>query len=121
MISDNKLTLFWDTYCSVLPITNFNWDVINAEEKNSYEFLTTKYEEKSSIININVDIIINRSSLKKIIIGRHGSMLKEIGTRARVDLENTLGKQIYLELYVKTIENWRNQERYLKEFGIIDD
>ena len=45
MISDNKLTLFWDTYCSVLPITNFNWDVINSEEKNSYEFLTTKYEE----------------------------------------------------------------------------
>ena len=48
-------------------------------------------------------------------------MLKEIGSRARVDLENTLGKQVYLELYVKTIENWRNQEKYLKEFGIIDE
>ena len=83
--------------------------------------ITTKYEEKSTLVNINVDIIINRQSLKKIIIGHHGSMLKEIGTRARVDLENTLGKQVYLELYVKTIENWRNQEKYLKEFGIIDE
>ena len=48
-------------------------------------------------------------------------MLKEIGTRARVDLENTLGKQIYLELYVKTIPNWRDKEQYLKEFGIKDE
>ena len=48
-------------------------------------------------------------------------MLKEIGSRARVDLENALGKQIYLELYVKTIEDWRDKERYLKEFGIIDE
>lgn len=93
----------------------------HEEVPHAVTCITTKYEEKASIININVDIIINRSSLKKIIIGKHGSMLKEIGSRARVDLENTLGKQIYLELYVKTIENWRNQEKYLKEFGIIDE
>jgi len=91
------------------------------EIPHSVTCLTTKYEEKSNIININVDIIINRKSLKKIIIGKQGSMLKEIGSRARIDLENTLGKQVYLELYVKTIENWRNQEKYLKEFGIIDE
>lgn len=83
--------------------------------------VTTKYEEKTNIVNINVDIIINRKSLKKIIIGKQGSMLKEIGSRARVDLENTLGKQVYLELYVKTIEDWRNKEKYLREFGIIDE
>ncbi len=83
--------------------------------------VTTKYEEKANIININVDIIINRQSLKKIIIGKQGKMLKEIGSRARVDLENTLGKQVYLELYVKTIEDWRNKEKYLREFGIIDE
>ena len=96
-------------------------DLTKEEVPHSVTCITTKYEEKNNIININVDIIINRQSLKKIIIGKHGSMLKEIGSRARVDLENTLGKQVYLELYVKTIEDWRNKEKYLKEFGIIDE
>jgi len=91
------------------------------EVPHSVTCITTFYQEKSSIININVDIIVSRASLKKIIIGKHGSMLKDIGARARVDLENTLGKQVYLELYVKTIENWRDQEKYLREFGIIDE
>ena len=96
-------------------------ELTNDEVPHSITCLTTKYEEKTNIININVDIIVSRSSLKKIIIGKGGKMLKEIGTRARVDLETTLGKQIYLELYVKTIENWRDKEKYLKEFGIIDE
>ena len=89
---------------------------------NSNKSRTTfNYEEKINIVNINVDIIVSRPSLKKIIIGKGGKMLKEIGSRARVDLQNILGKQVYLELYVKTIENWRDKERYLKEFGIIDE
>lgn len=96
-------------------------ELTSEEIPHAVTCVTTKYEEKVNIININVDIIVSRQNLKKIIIGRGGKMLKEIGTRARVDLENTLGKQIYLELYVKTIENWRDKERYLKEFGIIDE
>ena len=96
-------------------------ELTNDEVPHSITCVTTKYEEKTNIININVDIIVSRSSLKKIIIGKGGNMLKEIGSRARVDLENVTGKQIYLELYVKTIENWRDKEKYLKEFGIIDE
>ena len=96
-------------------------ELTKEEVPHNVTCLTTNYEEKTSIINISVDIIVSRSSLKKIIIGEHGKMLKEIGSRARVDLENKLGKQVYLELYVKTIENWRDKERYLKEFGIIDE
>ena len=83
--------------------------------------LTTSFKENTNIVNISVDIIVSRANLKRIIIGKKGSMLKEIGSRARVDLENALGKQVFLELYVKTIENWREQEKYLKEFGIIDE
>ncbi len=79
--------------------------------------ITTNFIEKSNILNISVDIIVSRDSLKKIIIGHHGNMLKEIGSRARVDLENKFGKQVYLELFVKTIDNWRDKETYLKEFG----
>ena len=96
-------------------------ELTDDEVPHSITCLTTKYEEKSNIININVDIIVSRDSLKKIIIGKGGKMLKEIGSRARVLLENYLGKQVYLELYVKTIINWRDKEKYLKEFGIIDE
>lgn len=92
-------------------------ELTKEEVPHSVTCLTTKFENKKGIIYISVDIIVSRDSLKKIIIGHHGSMLKEIGSRARVDLENNLGKQVYLELYVKTIENWRDKERYLKEFG----
>ena len=96
-------------------------ELTNDEVPHSVTCVTTLYQEKSNLITINVDIIVSRPSLKKIIIGKQGKMLKEIGTRARVDLENTLGKPIYLELYVKTIPNWRDKEQYLKEFVIKDE
>jgi len=96
-------------------------ELTSDEIPHAVTCVTTKYEEKVNIINISVDIIVSRKNLKKIIIGRGGKMLKEIGTRARVDLENALDKQVYLELYVKTIENWRDKEKYLREFGIIDE
>ena len=96
-------------------------ELTKDEIPHSVTCVTTNYQEKPNVININVDIIVDRSNLKKIIIGKGAKMLREIGSRARVDLENTLGKQIYLELYVKTIEDWRDKERYLKEFGIIDE
>ena len=47
-------------------------------------------------------------------------MLKKIGSMARKDMEELLGKQVYLELYVKTIKNWRDKERYLSELGFKD-
>ena len=69
---------------------------------------------------INVAIIADRDSLKKIIIGKGGSMIKKIGTLAREDLEKILGTKVYLELYVKTIEKWRDREKYLTEFNFND-
>ena len=69
---------------------------------------------------INVAIIVDRDSLKKIIIGKGGSMIKKIGTMAREDLEKILGTKVYLELYVKTIDKWRDREKYLAEFNFND-
>lgn len=66
---------------------------------------------------INASIIVDRESLKKIILGKQGSMIKKIGTLARSDIEELLGSKIYLDLFVKVIKKWRDQERYLKEFG----
>ena len=87
---------------------------------HSVTCVTTLYEEKSNIININVDIIVDRDSLKKIIVGHQGSMIKTIGSYARRDIETMLHKQVYLELFVKTIKNWRDKEKYLTELGFRD-
>lgn len=95
-------------------------NLTNDEVPHSVTCVTTLYEEKKDIININVDIIVDRDSLKKIIIGHNGQMIKNIGTYARRDMEAMLHKQIYLELYVKTIKNWRDKEKYLSELGFKD-
>lgn len=79
--------------------------------------VTSKFEEKKNIVNITVDVIVDRDSVKKIVIGRQGSLLKAVGIEARKDIEALIGKQVYLELYVKTIKNWRDKEKYFRELG----
>jgi len=80
--------------------------------------LVESYEEEENVINIGVLIIVERENLKKIIIGKHGSLLKNVGRAARIDIENFLGKKVYLETYVKVVKNWRDKEKYLQEFGL---
>ncbi len=87
------------------------------EIPHSITCITSKYEDKKNIANITVDIIVDRDSIKKIIIGKQGSLLKSVGTQARKDIEELIGKKVYLELYVKTIKNWRDKEKYLNELG----
>lgn len=79
------------------------------------------YDETKDKIVCGVLIIVDRDNIKKIIIGKGGSMIKEIGTKARLDLEEYYGKKVYLELFVKTIEDWRNKELKLQELGLKDD
>ena len=75
------------------------------------------YKETDDLIKVQVLIVVDRLPLKKIIIGKNGSMLKKIGTSARYEMEKFMGKKVYLETYVKVIENWKEEEKYLKEFG----
>jgi len=79
------------------------------------------FEEDDKIVHIQVLIVVDRENIKKIIIGRQGSMLKEIGTRARKDMEEFLGKKVFLETYVKTIKNWRDEEKYFLELGLKEE
>ncbi len=79
------------------------------------------YKEGENIVHIQVLIVVDRENIKKIIIGKGGGMLKEIGKRARFDMEKFLGKKVYLETYVKTIKNWRDEEKYLLELGLKDE
>ena len=80
------------------------------------------FKEKSKMIEINATIIVERPSQKMIIIGKGGNMIKSIGTDARRDIVKFLNQKVYLELFVKVEANWRNNKKYLKEFGYkIDD
>jgi GTP-binding protein Era len=63
-------------------------------------------------------IYVERASQKKIIIGKGGAKLRDIGTKARIDIEKLLGTRVFLKLFVKVVEDWRNQERSLDEIGI---
>ncbi|PXW91629.1 GTP-binding protein Era [Streptohalobacillus salinus] len=68
-------------------------------------------------ILVRAVIVVERSTQKGIIIGKQGSMLKKIGSDARRDIERLLGNKVYLELWVKVQKDWRNNDRYLNEFG----
>lgn len=76
------------------------------------------YEENEDCVHIQVLIVVDRDNIKKIVIGKGGQMLKEVGIRARSDMEKFLGKKVYLETYVKTLKNWRDREKYLVELGL---
>jgi GTP-binding protein Era len=90
-------------------------NLTNDEVPHSVTCVLSSFNNKASIAEIGVDIIVSRDNLKKIIIGKSGAMLKEIGTEARKDIEHLLNKQVYLELYVKTVKDWRNNVRYIDE------
>lgn len=79
------------------------------------------FKEDKECVHIQVLIVVERDNIKKIIIGKNGSLLKEIGTKARLDMEKFLGKKVYLETYVKTLKNWRDEEKYFLELGLKDD
>lgn len=76
------------------------------------------YEEDEDCVHIQVLIVVDRDNIKKIVIGKGGQMLKEVGIRARSDMEKFLGKKVYLDTYVKTLKNWRDREKYLVELGL---
>jgi GTP-binding protein Era len=63
-------------------------------------------------------IYVERDSQKPIIIGKGGTKLKKIGSEARIDIENLLGRNVYLQLFVKVVADWRNQEKSLNEIGV---
>lgn len=78
-------------------------------------------DEDDKLISAGVTIVVDRDNLKKILIGKNGSMLKEIGTKARIDLEEYFNKKVFLSLYVKVIKNWRDRDNLINELGLKDD
>lgn len=77
--------------------------------------------DNKDIVHVMATIIVERDSQKGIIIGKQGKMLKEIGKRARADIENLLGSKVFLELWVKVQKDWRNKLGQLRDYGFRDD
>ncbi len=83
----------------------------------SVEVEIEKYKEEPTIDRISAIIYVARESQKGILIGHRGARLKKVGSEARKDLEAFLDKKVFLELFVKVNDNWRNDERQLRRFG----
>ncbi|KZE40088.1 GTPase Era [Bhargavaea cecembensis] len=77
--------------------------------------------EGQETVDVSATIIVERDSQKGIVIGKRGALLKEIGTRARKDIEMLLGSKVYLELWVKVQKDWRNRANQLREYGFRED
>lgn len=79
--------------------------------------LVQEFKEKTTLIKIGADIIVQRETQKGIILGEGGKMIKQLGTLARKDIEGFLDSKVFLELYVKVRPRWRDNEMQLKEYG----
>ena len=89
------------------------------EEEIPYQtaVMITEFKEKTTLIKICADIIVQRETQKGILLGEKGSMIKKLGTEARRDIEQFLGQKVFLELFVKVKPKWRENELQLKEYG----
>lgn len=81
------------------------------------EILSMKKRDDKDIVDIEANIYCEKESHKGIIIGKQGNKLKQIGTKARIDIQNLLGSQVNLKLWVKVKKDWRDNEFLLKNFG----
>ena len=93
--------------------------LLNYDKEIPYscEIAIESYKEEPTIDRISATIFVARNSQKGIVIGHKGEKLKKVGQAARHDLEAFLGKKVFLELYVKVQEDWRNNDSQLKRFG----
>jgi GTP-binding protein Era len=89
----------------------------SKEVPYSVAVVVESFKEKKNLVSISAVINVEKDSQKGIIIGKGGSMLKRIGSGARVDIERLLGSKVYLELFVRVKKDWTKKPKTLKEFG----
>jgi GTP-binding protein Era len=89
----------------------------DEEVPYSVEIVTLLFKEEPKIIRLSCEIIVERDSQKPIIIGKKGQSIKKLGIESRKELELFFQKQVYMELFVKVREDWRNNKKMLDQFG----
>ena len=114
---ENQLTDHSDRYLMAEYIREKILFFTHEEVPHSVAIVIERYEELEDHYEIMATIVVNRSSQKGIIIGKQGSMIQKIRQAARKDMKRYLGKRVDLELFVRVEKDWRNKQRYLKEFG----
>jgi len=97
------------------------FELTKEEIPYSTAVVIEEMKEEQEITRIHAVILVERDSQKGILIGKGGGMLKQIGSFARLDAEKLLGTKIFLKLYVKVKKGWREDERLLKNFGIMGE
>ena len=131
----NKINEYKDLYdsCEIVPVSvidkkdvkissaDYSGEKIlnytSDEVPHAITCVTENIKYGKDSVEVDVLIIVERDNLKKIIVGHNGEMIKKIGIESRKDIESLLGKKVYLNLFVKTINKWRDKEKYLLEFG----
>lgn len=93
-------------------------DLTREEIPYTTGVVVDSFQESEELVRIEASVIVERESQKGIVIGRGGSMLKAIGTKARRQIESFLGTRVFLGLFVKVREGWREDGRLLKEMGV---
>jgi len=110
---------------SDLPMKFFVSEIIREkifelfQEELPYQtaVVVQSFKEKSTLVKIMADIIVQRESQKAIILGSGGKMIRELGTMARKEIETFIDQKVFLELFVKVRPKWRDNELYLREYG----
>lgn len=117
---DNTITNVSTTF-SISELIREKVLLLTKEEvPHSVTCLIDDISEDKNSINICASIVVDRDNLKKILIGKNGSMIKKIGIEARKDIEMLLNKKIYLDLRVKVVNNWREKDQFLNQLGYED-
>lgn len=108
-----------------LPTKFFVGEIIREKIFELYEeelpyhatVVVQEFKEKTTLVKIRADIVVQRETQKGIILGEGGKMIKRLGTDARRDIEQFIGQKVFLELFVKVRPKWRDSDLYLKEYG----
>jgi len=97
------------------------FELTKEEIPYSTAVVIEQMQEEPELTRVHATIFVDRDSQKGIVIGKHGALLKEIGTRARLDAEKLLGVKVFLQLWVKVKKGWREDDRMLRNIGIIEE
>ena len=116
---------YQDDNLSDLPVKFFVGEMIREKIFYLYQdeipyhatVLVQEFKEKTTLTKITADIILQRETQKGIVLGEGGKMIKQLGTLARKDIEEFLGRKVFLELFVKVRPKWRDNEMQLREYG----
>lgn len=119
--SDDELTNVSSRFMASEIVREKILELTHREVPHTVTCYTEEFNEEKDVIHIRVLVVVERDNLKKIIIGKGGKLLKEVGILARKDLEAFFSKKVYLETYVKTLKNWREEEKYFLELGLKED